>query len=168
MERKYYLIKIFYQSQNLFLIWYADDEDGFVMSENRILVFKNIYDAFSFSGDIGIALEQVVANFDIINIADLTKKIKNTMSPENCRELLDMWNLFGDMALCLKTFFVGNSDDELIRDVYEKLFYGSNIKVIMKNMGEYHPTLNQKESDILVSVFNDGLNILEQNVCKSD
>ena len=47
--RKYYLMRIIYKNKRLFVIWYGDEEDGFVIKSNRLLTFESIGDAKTFA-----------------------------------------------------------------------------------------------------------------------
>lgn len=162
--KKYYLVKMFYSNKDLFSIWYAndDDADGFIVHKNRISVFKSSQEAISFAKNSGLVLEQGITTFDIIDIINIIEKIKNVMLSENCHELFDIWNIFGDIAKSTNEKFIGNSDDELTRDVYEKLFYGSNLRVITQDMEEYHPMFDEEETELCISIFRNGLDILDK------
>ena len=141
--KKYYLIKIFYRNKNWFLIWYSDDVDGVVANGNRISIFENIDQVVGFAKDNGIVLEEGLTILNIIDITNLTEKTRNVMLSYNCKELFDIWNILGDIAMSTNDKFIGNSDDEVTRDVYEKLFYGSNLRIINRDMEEYHPMFDE-------------------------
>jgi len=161
--KKYYMLRFFYLNKNLFLIWYNDEEvDGFITNESKIIIFDNITDATNYAKENAIFLEQGITTFNIVDIDNLSDKIKNVVVSENCHELFDIWNILGDMAKSTNTMFSGNSDDELTRNIYEKLFYGSNLKVIVQDMGEYHPIFDEEEMKVCISIFSNGLDMLNE------
>ena len=51
-------------------------------------------------------------------------------------------------------------NDEEIVDIYNKLFYGSNLK-LLKNE-EYHPSFNVDEKNKCLEIFQSGLSILNK------
>jgi hypothetical protein len=160
--KTYYLVKISYLTRELFLIWYSDDIDGFVVKENKIVSFNSSEDATSFAAKSKIELNESITNYDIFDFTNIDNKITNTHVSENCRDLFDIWNLFGDIANSTNQNFIGNSDDEVTRAVYEKLFYGINLRVITKDMDEYHPKLDEEEREKCLAIFQNGLDILNQ------
>lgn len=164
--KKYYLSKFFYLSKYLFLIWYADDDgtDGFIANENKIEIFDDIIDATNYAKDNDIFLEQGVTIFNVVDMENLIDKIKNIALSEICNELLDIWNILGDMAKSTGAMFRGNYDDELTNTVYEKLFYGSNLSAITQGMDEYHPVFDEEETEVCISVFRNGLEILDETL----
>ena len=105
-----------------------------------------------------------MAIFNIVDIDNLIDKINNVTESGICKELLDIWNILGDMAKSTGAMFRGNFDDELTRDVYEKLFYGSNLRVINQGMEEYHPIFDEEETEVCISVFRNGLDILDETL----
>ena len=42
---KYYLTKIIYNGLTYFLIWYSNDEDGFLLFDQQLLVFFSVEEA---------------------------------------------------------------------------------------------------------------------------
>ena len=72
----------------------------------------------------------------------------------------DTWHLFSDLSKSLNEEFVGDYNDEEIVDIYNKLFYGSNLK-LLKNE-EYHPSFNVDEKNKCLEIFQSGLSILNK------
>ena len=56
--------------------------------------------------------------------------------------------------------FIGDYNDEEIIDIYNKLFYGSNLE-LLKNE-EYHPSFNVDEKHKCWEIFESGLSILNK------
>lgn len=156
--KKYYLVRVIYKNRDFFLIWYSDIEDAFLLFEQKILIFQNINDVKKIVEKQNLLLEEEITVYDLSNIIDLINHIELS---ENCHTLFNAWNFFGDLAKALNKVFIGDSEEELIMDIYDKLFYGSNLKEL-KNDDEYHPTFDYEEKQKCVSVFLNGLSMLDE------
>jgi hypothetical protein len=153
-----------FKGKTIFFIWYTGEEataDGFITAEHKIVVFNQMLSAENFAKNHMIQLEQDVTTYHIVDIDNLVDKINNLHIAENCRLLLKTWNIVSDMAKSIGTKYIGDSDDELTRGIYEKLFYGSNLSVITQQMEQYHPTFDVEETELCVSIFKQGLDLLE-------
>lgn len=158
MQTKYYLIKVIYENRDCFLIWYSDDEDGFYCSGQKLVMFPTLNEIKEFAGRHGIFLETEITEYDFTNIMDC---INNIELSENCHTLLAAWNFFSDFAKTINGEFIGDSEEKIIWDIYQKLFYGSNLKVLKKDE-EYHPAFDNEERQKCVSVFQNGLSLFEK------
>lgn len=152
-----YLTKIIYKDTNIYLIWYSDDKDGFLIYQNRLLMFHNIDDARIFVKEQKISLEEEMAIFDLSKIGEL---LNNIDLSENCRNLINIWNFFADLANSLNEDFVGNYEEKLILDIYYKLFYGSNLEMLRNE--EYHPKLCDEEKQKCFEIFFSGLSLVDR------
>lgn len=56
----------------------------------------------------------------------------------------------------------GAKDEEKTIDIYNKIFYGSNLK-LLKNE-EYHPSFNDDEKHKCAEIFNNELSILKKHL----
>lgn len=157
--RKYYLIRLIYKNKNMFAIWYSDDEDGFVVEGHRLVTFESIDDAKVFAEKRHILLESEIAIYDFSNVIELIGQIDDS---KNCRTIINMWNLLSDLAKTLNEEFMGDSDQEQILDIYNKLFYGSNLKVISQGNEEYYPSFDDSEREKCISIFINGFSILDK------
>ena len=158
--KKYYLIKVIYENKDFFLIWYSDMEDVFLLLNQKKLIFKNLNDVKKFIEKQDFLLEEEITVYDFSNIIDLINHIELT---ESCHTLFNAWNFFSDLAKTLNEVFIGDSEEELIMDIYDKLFYGCNLKEL-KIDEEFHPTFDYEEKQKCVSVFLNGLSILDKAV----
>ena len=154
---KYYLTKIIYNGLTYFFIWYSNDEDGFLLFNQRLLVFSSVEEANIFADKEHIIFEKGITVFYLSKITEL---IDNVEISQNCQSLIDTWHLFSDLSKSLNEEFVGDYNDEEIVDIYNKLFYGSNLK-LLKNE-EYHPSLNVDEKNKCLEIFQSGLSILNK------
>ena len=154
---KYYLTKIIYNGLTYFLIWYSNDEDGFLLFNQRLVIFFSVEEANIFADKEHIIFEKGITVFNLSKIIEL---INNVEISQNCRNLIDAWHLFSDLSKSLNKEFVGDYNDKEIIDIYNKLFYGSNLK-LLKNE-EYHPSFNVNEKHKCSEIFQSGLSILNQ------
>ena len=126
---KYYLTKIIYNGLTYFFIWYSNDEDGFLLFNQRLLVFSSVEEANIFADKEHIIFEKGITVFYLSKITEL---IDNVEISQNCQSLIDTWHLFSDLSKSLNEEFVGDYNDEEIVDIYNKLFYG-NKDIILLN-----------------------------------
>lgn len=156
---KYHLTKIKYDGVSFFLIWFNDEEDGFLLFESRLLTFFSKEEATAYANRERIFFEAGMTVFDLTNVLELINTVEISQS---CRTLIDTWHFFSDLSKSVKESFMGDVDDEEIMDVYNKLIYGSNLR-LLKNE-EYHPCFNEKEVRKCSEVFCNGLSILKKHV----
>ncbi len=161
--RDYYLIRIIYKDIDVYLIWYcSDDEDGVLVHEERLLTFANVEEAKSFAEEQEWLLNEGISLYDLSNITELIDKIELS---ENCHELINIWNMLSDIAKLINGEFIGvigDMDEGITLDIYGKLFYGSNLRVLSVGDEEYHPTFDDEEIEKCVSIFNNGLSMLDK------
>lgn len=154
---KYYLTKIIYNGLNYFLIWYSNDRDGFLLFNQRLLVFFSVEEANIFADKEHIIFEKDITVFNLSNIIELVNNIEIS---QNCRTLIDIWHFFSDLSKSLNEKFMGDVNEEETIDIYNKLFYGSNLK-LLKNE-EYHPSFNVDETYKCFEIFQSGLSIINK------
>lgn len=156
---KYYLVKIIYKGINYFLIWYSGEEDGFLLFNQRLLYFPSVKEADIFADKEQILFETEISVFNLSNISEL---INNVESSQNCQILIDTWHFFSDLSKTLNEEFIGDFNEEETIDIYNKLFYGCNLK-LLKNE-EYHPSFNEDEKYKCSEIFQNGLLILNKHL----
>ena len=156
---KHYLTEVVYDKKRYFMIWYSGDEDGFLLSDQRLLVFPSIEEANIFAQKEKITFETEESVYDF---SDLIGLINNVQLPENCRVLIDAWNFFSDLSKTLNETFVGESDEEATIAIYDKLFRGCNLEILKSE--EYHPVFDDKETCNCRAVFLNGLSILKKQL----
>lgn len=154
-----YLTKLIYKNTNIFLIWYSDDQDGFLLFQRKLLMFQNYNDVKAFVEEQRICLEDEMAVIDLSKICEFMNNIDLS---ENCSNLINIWNFFGDLANSLGEDFVGNHEEGFIMDIYQKLFYGSNLMVLRNE--EYHPMFSDEEKRKCNEIFINGLSIVDRQL----
>ncbi len=81
---------------------------------------------------------------------------------DDCKMIIDLWNLYSDISSFLNIEYVGNLQDDLTIKVYDKLVYGSNIKLLKHD--EYHPSFDNEEIHRLNNVLDDGYLIMVNQI----
>lgn len=141
------------------MIWYSDNEDGFLLLKQKLLMFVSVDEAKSFAEKQGVLLEAEITVYDFSNVIGLINRIE---SSESCNMLTNAWNFFSDLAKSLKEDFIGDSNEGLTIDIYNKLFYGSNLNVLKKDDEDYHPIFDDEETKKCMSIYYNGLSLLDK------
>lgn len=157
--KKYYLIKIIYKGEIIYVIWYEDEEDGFIVKEQKLVLFHSIEKAKSFSEKEKIFLEKEIVPYDFTKVIDTADHISNS---EDCRILFNTWNFFSDLARTLNEKFIGDLDEKQILKIYDKLFYGCNLEVINEGKEKYSPCFDDDERKKIILILENGLSILDR------
>jgi len=160
MARTYF--KLLYRLDGVdgLLLWYTNDSDGVTTTaDNCVLSFKTEADLLAYSHAHSLVVKQeepVLHNLDAI-AAWLARPQAETIV---CSDFLDAWNLFGDIARSCPQYSVGfAARDKHLSDVYEKLFYGSNLPSVTPP-GEHHtPEWSRDEITGLSQSLQDGLDM---------
>ncbi|MCI9323412.1 MAG: hypothetical protein HFH81_09180 [Lachnospiraceae bacterium] len=156
---KYYLIKTERIKKVNFVIWYTGDDDGFLLLDDRLLVFSNEEEANAFAQEKSIFFEKGVVIFDFTDILEL---IFNIESSKNCRILINAWNFFSDLSRSVNVKFIGDKNEDIILDIYNKIIYGCNLEILKND--KFCPEFNDKETDICLEIFQSGLSMLDQQL----
>ncbi len=115
------------------MIWYSNDEDGFLLFNQRLLIFLSAEEANIFADKEHIIFEKGITVFNLSKIIEL---INNVEISQNCRNLIDAWHLFSDLSKSLNKEFVDKMikiTDEYreVAKEYRKLFgYGVPLSMI--------------------------------------
>jgi hypothetical protein len=92
------------------------------------------------------------------NLDGLERLLELPASDEICRQLLNAWNLYIDIARS-----VGATLDDRSKDVdkcYDKLFYGNNLESVTPAGEHYSPEFHDKERHLITEILNGGRAIL--------
>ncbi len=80
----------------------------------------------------------------------------NPYAKFNEGEFLNLWNLFIDIAVSIKSEFIGNARGDIRDSVYDKLYDASGLF----NVEEPNPVFDADEIDMLSKVMQNGLDLL--------
>lgn len=161
VQETYYLVTFRISEKEYYTFWYSDDIDGFLLDRNRKLrFFPEKEEALSFAKEKGFLLNREETEYLIS--PEYFRKIEHFRKID-CGQFLNYWNIFSDVAHSINCPFAGDSREETIRIIYEKLFYGCNILV---NEGEKHyiPKWSRKEKRLIAKVMKDGVSILAKGL----
>src|SRR5262245_23771929 len=135
MSTRYYKLWYRLASQDAFLIWKTNSEDGvFVDEAGRVPGFSSQEELVRYAHLAGIRLEG--GELNVLNLDDALSWISSSNTDSvDCEILLEVWNLFADVSHSVLGDF--DSDKSLTDVIYQKLFYG----------GETANTLLRPEGD---------------------
>lgn len=158
---KYYPVHIIFGDKNFHLIWYDNQEDGFMAESQKLITFDSIGETEAFCREHRILLESGTTRYDFTNVIAGADRIRDS---EDCRTVLNAWNFFSDLAKTCGEGFLGDSDQGRILEIYHKLFHGCNLKAMNPGKEEYTPDFDEDERKELASVLRDGISILDKNM----
>ena len=162
MERKYYLLWYRLDGSDSYLIWYSNENDGVFVDEVGIVPSFNSTESLLRYAEVhGISVdagEPILLNLDV-----LRKWLKETdvqlIDPSSFN---DAWNLFADVAHSTKSSF--DTDQELTRKIYDKLFWGCNLPSVTPEGEQYHPAWTKRELKIMGEVLRAGLQMFRRSI----
>lgn len=127
---KHYIVEVKYEERSSFLLWHVD---GFILSDNKLLVFKSLEEARAYADKENILVDDRVDSFDYSMTAGLIAGIEDK---DKCGLILNLWNLLSDLSQATGIPFEGDRDDVL--SLYEKLVFGSDLPMLKSNTsGEF-------------------------------
>ena len=95
---------------------------------------------------------------DRLNLDGLKQLLELPSSEEVCTQLLEAWNLYGDIARNLDATF--DDDGEEAQRCYDKLFYGNNLPSITPAGERYRPYFTDDEQQLIRDIPTRGRDIL--------
>lgn len=153
--REHYIVKTVFEKNEYYMIWYSDETDSFVTKSSAVIFFDNFEDTVSYAKKHGLCIiTSDISLYDFDILRDWLKEPKYNFDSEF---FLDFWNIFDDMSKSVSREFLGNFSKNT--DIYNKLFYGSNLPAIRGNGEEYIPVWNNEEIQRLEKIMNDGMSI---------
>lgn len=154
----YFKIKLIANNKEYYSIWYSDESDAFITESKRIKTFEGIenLERYAELNTLKLSVDNTEMEFDTaINwLGEIDKNI-------DCTYLLDFWNIISDISNSVGDNFIGNTDKEIINQIYNKLFYGNNIPAIKGDEKDFIPKWTIQEKNELNKVVSDGIRILE-------
>ena len=148
----YYIVKLKDENNLKYAIWYIDDEDGFVSEHGKILFFDCDESLKEFCDN-----KKIIITDEIPIVYDFGVLKKWLLSPDdkfNCSDMLDFWNIISDASKSIGAAFMGDdTDNEIVNQVYSKLFHGCNLPVINTSGKKYIPEWTQTEIDCLAEIL---------------
>lgn len=152
---KLYLIEFKLYQETYYCFWYTDELDGFLLDDDyKIKSFSSQTEARLFAESAGFKLNEEVLSLstDILSLSDADSI--------DCDLVLTCWNLFSDAARSVNCPFSGDSREDDIQRIYNKLFCGCNLPAV-KNDGEvFSPAWEETEKHRILAVLENGFKMI--------
>jgi hypothetical protein len=159
-----YLCLAHLDGRDLYFLWHTDvegDTPDQVLKDvdGHILAFASETAARSHApGDVLRLEDDAPVAYDLDRIAEWCERPWS--SPVDCEELLDAWNLFMDLgAAPSPTFSLFRASQAESHELYEKLFFGSNLPAVTPEGEHYRPSWLGDELMRLSSIVGLGLQV---------
>ncbi len=148
-----HIIKITICGRRFFLLWNGELEPPLLVDDDSGLpiFFSGLFDLNNFAEENDLEIERGVTAYDLDDI---------TVTAENlvCKEVIDKWNFFSDLALTVGEEFSG--EDKRFNDIYDKLFFGCNLPAM--NHPHYDPEWNDEEIAEMNGIFAEGAELCKR------
>lgn len=146
------------------LIWQTDDgmeasgegTDTVLVVDQRIATAPTAEALAELAAQHGLAPEDTEA--DRLNLDGLEQLLELPASEEICTQLLNAWNLYGDIARSLGATLA--DDGEEAQRCYDKLFYGNNLPSITPVGEHYRPFFTETEQQLIGGILTRGRAVL--------
>ena len=137
MERRYYILWYRLDGKDSFLIWYSGEEDGvFVDAGGFAPSFTDTDSLLSYAQERHVSVDTekpILLDLDVLG-RWLKEKDVGLIAPNGFN---GAWNLFADVSRSINGSFDANR--RLTREVYNKLFWGSNLPGVTPEGEQYQP-----------------------------
>jgi len=157
-DNKYYIIRLDFNFQKLYIIWISDDIDKLVVNNDlKIIAFRSKSKMLEFAALCAITLETDIAEYNVYDLKQWT------IAPDDkfdCNSFLNLWNLFNDVAASIDQQFIGDIRDSERDELYDKLFDGSGIFISK----DPNPQFCLSEINLLKDILQNGLSFLSDNL----
>ena len=145
---KYYIAEFRSNNTNYYMLW---QDERFLTGDGGPAIFNTMEEAKEFIAGNNLEADESVTSYDLDQVTDLITK---TEISENCRTILDCWNIFSDLSATTGEEFLGDDDIDENEHLFSKLVMGCNLPEI--NNEEFHPVLDELEQNHLKIVLSNG------------
>ena len=145
---KYYIAEFRLNNTNYYMLW---QDERFLTGDGGPAIFNTMEEAKEFIAGNNLEADESVTSYDLDQVTDLITK---TEISENCRTILDCWNIFSDLSATTGEEFLGDDDIDENEHLFSKLVMGCNLPEI--NNEEFHPVLDELEQNHLKIVLSNG------------
>jgi len=154
----HYITLLDFKFRRLYILWISDDIDGVVVDNQRkIIAFKDKAQLLKFVEKKAISLKEGITAYYINNLQQWVLEPDRNIDYE---VFLNFWNLCTDISYSVGIDFMGDVRDELINNLYNKLFDASGTFI----SEEPNPTFNEVEISKLSEIIQNGLALLIDNL----
>jgi hypothetical protein len=147
MSETWYPLALQVGGRTLFLLWVSDDR-----ALNRVLADAGLVVSFSdeqSAREYALAENLTLAPREEFRLHDLDSAVRwlEADAEPDCRLLLAIWNLAGDVARSVNEPFEDRG--EVLDGVYDKLFFGNNLPAMTPPGEQYRPEWTEEELGLL-------------------
>jgi len=154
----HYITLLDFKFRRLYILWISDDIDGVVVDNQRkVIAFKDKAQLLKFVEKKAISLKEGITAYYINNLQQWVLEPDRNIDYE---VFLNFWNLCTDISYSVGIDFMGDVRDELINNLYNKLFDASETFI----SEEPNPTFNEVEISKLSEIIQNGLALLIDNL----
>jgi len=163
LETQNFVICLLFKGRQYFLVWRTgpgDEPENILISgeEKRLVITSTEEEIELIAEALGLPLElEDPYRYDVDGVFALLDKLTPDiyLQTENCKLLLDCWNIFEDMA---KTLGISVNDMEegnhgALSHAYEKLFYGNNLPSVTPDGKIFEPEFSPIEIGAMRAYF---------------
>jgi hypothetical protein len=163
MNAEYFICWYRLDSQDRYLIWHTNDEDGVFLRDGKVPVFSEQAGIVEFAEQNGIKLQAEEPGLHDLDVIANWLKNPNKKTVD-CPAFNAAWNLFADVSRSVKGEF--DQDQKKTNKIYEKLFCGSNLPAVTPEGKEYEPIWARQEVEILMEVLTEGLKLFRSKIAE--
>ena len=138
-DKIYYIIKFEYYSEEKWALWYTSDKDGVIT--------------------MNINFEEEVTEY---RIDEIERWVNAKVIEVDCQMILKFWNIVDDISESVKKSIYKRTD--ISERIYEKLFYGNNLKSINTSGREYVPKWSDEELEVLKNILKQALIFIKKQL----
>jgi hypothetical protein len=147
MSETWYPLALNVGGRTLFLLWVSDDRalNRVLAGAGRVVWFSDEESAREYA----LAQNLTLAPEEELRLHDLDSAVGwlEADAEPDCRLLLAIWNLAGDVARSVNEPFEDRG--EVLDRVYDKLFFGNNLPSMTPPGEQYHPQWSEEELRLL-------------------
>ena len=166
MSETWYPLALKVGERTLFLLWVSDD-----WALNRVLADAGGVVSFSdeeSAREHALAENLTPAPEEDLGLHDLDSAVSwlHAGTEPDCRLLLAIWNLAGDVARSVSEPFADRG--EVLDCVYDRLFFGNNLPSMTPPGELYHPQWTEEELRLLRATIQIAVDLIRSRVVTSN
>jgi hypothetical protein len=159
MDKTYHALPFSLKTQRRYLLYIVNDKNSFV-SNNGVIETYSSRDSLC-QRAIELGFQIVPTDWSGLDLNKLHKWLsKPTKKRISCVRFLNLWNIFDDFATQLHLEFDPNHI--ATQNVYDKLFFGSNMPSVTPKGQFYAPIWSDDEVEQIQRVLEAGLQMFQE------
>ena len=158
-DKIYYIIKFEYYSEEKWALWYTSDKDGVITENGKIYCFDSERSLKIYCKKMNINFEEEVTEY---RIDEIERWVNAKVIEVDCQMILKFWNIVDDISESVKKSIYKRTD--ISERIYEKVFYGNNLKSINTSGREYVPKWSDEELEVLKNILKQALIFIKKQL----